>query len=373
MTRVVVAPDKYKGCLTADAVADHLAAGLRRAAPGTAVKTVPVADGGDGFLAAAIAVGYRQHWIQASGPTGDPVDASYARLGDVAIVELASICGLDRLPGGRHRPLHASSYGVGEAISAVLEQHVRKVVIGIGGSASTDGGAGMLQALGAELRDASGVLIPAEGVPLASVASVGLRNMHPGLKSAQLVVACDVSNPLTGPSGAAAVFAPQKGASPADVELLDRSLLHWAALVAAATGADRASEPGAGAAGGVGFAAIAVLGASLRPGIELMLDLVNFKELLDGASLVITGEGSLDAQTMSGKAASGVARAATSSGVPVIAVAGQCSLGPADLASMGIRQAYALTDLEPDPRRSMANAGLLLERMATHIASDWLL
>jgi glycerate 2-kinase len=372
MMRVIIAPDKYKGCLTAAAVAGHLAEGLRKAVPGVDLSAMPVADGGDGFLAAASAAGFRSHPVRASGPTGDPVETSYASLNDVAVIELASICGLSLLPGGRRRPLDASSYGVGEVLSVVLEQHIRMVVLGIGGSASTDGGSGMLQALGAELYDASGLPLPKGGAALADVAGIGLQNMHSRLKSVELVVACDVNNPLTGPTGAAAVFAPQKGASPAEVELLDRSLRQWAAVVAAATGADRASEPGAGAAGGVGFAAIAVLGATLRPGIDLMLELVNFKDLLIGASLVITGEGSLDAQTMSGKAPSGVARVAAAMGITTIAVAGQCTLGPDELDSIGIRQAYALSDLEPDPQRSMANAGQLLERVAAQIASDWL-
>ena len=370
--RVVVAPDKYKGCLTAAEVAAHLAIGLHAAAPGSDIVTCPVADGGDGFLAAAVAAGYRLQSVAATGPTGEPVTASYALLNEVAVVELAEICGLSRLSAGRLYPLTATSYGVGEVLAATLDQHVGKIVLGIGGSASTDGGAGMLAALGAEICDSSGASLALGGAALADVASISTRNLHSGLHGTELVIASDVTNPLTGPDGAAAVFGPQKGASQADIVLLEKGLRQWSAVVAAATGSDLSTVSGAGAAGGVGFAAIAVLGATLRAGIELMLDLAKFTELLKGACLVITGEGSIDAQTMSGKAPSGVARMAADAGVPVIAVAGQCTLGPDEIAQLGIRQVYTLTELEPTPLRSMADARILLEATALRIVREWL-
>jgi len=369
--RVVVAPDKFKGSLTAPEVAARVAAGLTRAAPGVEVVQVPVADGGDGTLEAAVSAGYRRVPVRAEGPTGEPVDTAYAEGDGVAVVELADVSGLHRLPGSRPAPLTASSYGTGQVIGAALDAGCRRIVLGIGGSAGTDGGAGMVQALGGRLVDAGDGEVGRGGAALAAVGSLDLAGLHPALRQAEVVVASDVDNPLLGPRGAAAVYGPQKGASPADVVELDAALARWADAVQRATGIDAAGTPGAGAAGGVGFAALAVLGARLEPGIDLILDLVRFREALPGARLVITGEGSLDAQTLHGKAPAGVAAAARSAGIPVVAVAGRSLLSPAELEPAGILAAYALTDLEPDPARSMTEAGPLLERLAARVAIDW--
>jgi glycerate 2-kinase len=370
--RVVVAPDKFKGSLTAAQVAERVAAGLARAAPGVEVVQVPVADGGDGTLEAALSAGYRRVPLRAEGPTGEPVDTAFAERGGVAVVELADVSGLGRLPGGRPAPLAASSYGTGQLIWAALDAGCRRIVLGIGGSAGTDGGAGMVQALGGRLLDARGDELGRGGAALAAAASLDLSGLHPALGQAEVVVACDVDNPLLGPRGAAAVYGPQKGASPAEVAELDAALARWAAAVHRATGTDAAGTPGAGAAGGVGFAALAVLGARLQPGIDLVLDLVRFREALPGARLVICGEGSLDAQTLHGKAPAGVAAAARAAGIPAVAVAGRSLLSAAELEPAGILAAYPLSDLEPDPARSMAEAGPLLERLAARVAHDWL-
>jgi glycerate kinase len=369
--RVVVAPDKFKGSLTAAQVAARLAAGLTRAAPGVEVVQVPVADGGDGTLEAAVSAGYRRVPVRAEGPTGEPVDTAYAERDGVAVVELADVSGLGRLPGGRPAARAASSYGTGQVLRAALDAGCRRIVLGIGGSASTDGGAGIVQALGGRLLDASGREVGRGGAALAAVRSLDLAGLHPALRQAEVVVASDVDNPLLGPRGAASVYGPQKGAVPADVAALDAALSRWAEAVHRATGIDAAGSPGAGAAGGVGFAAQAVLGARLRPGIDLVLDLVRFREALPRARLVITGEGSLDAQTLHGKAPAGVAAAASSAGIPVVAVAGRSLLTPAELEPAGILAAYPLSDLEPDPARSMTEAGPLLERVAARVASDW--
>jgi glycerate 2-kinase len=369
--RVVVAPDKFKGSLTAPQVAARVAAGLTRAAPGVEVVQVPVADGGDGTLEAALSAGFRRVPVRAEGPTGEPVDTAYAERDGVAVVELADVSGLGRLPGGRPAPLTASSYGTGQVIRAALDAGCRRIVLGIGGSASTDGGAGMVQALGGRLLDAGNRDVGRGGAALAAVRSLDLAGLHPALQQAEILVASDVDNPLLGPRGAAAVYGPQKGASPTDVAELDAALARWADAVHRATGIDAAPTPGAGAAGGVGFAALAVLGARLQPGIDLILDLVRFREALAGARLVVTGEGSLDAQTLHGKAPAGVAAAARSAGVPVVAVAGRSLLSAAELEPAGILAAYPLSDLEPDPRRSMAEAGPLLERLAAKVARDW--
>jgi glycerate kinase len=245
-------------------------------------------------------------------------------------------------------------------------------VVGVGGSASTDGGAGMLQALGARLVDGYGRTLGAAGLPLDTPYTVDLAGLDPVLRGVQLVVASDVDNPLVGRRGAAAVYGPQKGATPHDVVRLDAALRRWGAAVSAATGSDRTGTPGAGAAGGVGYAAVAALGAELRPGIDIVLDLVGFAEQLTGCRLVVTGEGALDEQTLAGKAPAGVAAAARAAGVPVVAVAGRNALSPEDLAGAGISAAYPLTDLEPDVARCIAEAGPLLERVAAQIAKDHL-
>jgi len=369
--RVVIAPDKFRGSLSAPEVAAHLAAGLIRAAPATEVVQVPVADGGDGTLDAALSAGYRRVPVRAEGPTGEPVETAYAERNGVAVVEMADVSGLRLLPDGRAMARTASSYGTGEVVRAALDAGCRRIVLGVGGSASTDGGAGLVQALGARLLDAGGREVGRGGAALAAVESLDLAGLHPALGEAEVVVASDVDNPLLGPRGAAAVYGPQKRASPADVAELDAALSQWAQAVRSVTGDDVADRPGAGAAGGVGFAALAVLGATLRPGIDLVLDLVGFRAALPGVGLVVTGEGSLDEQTLHGKAPAGVAAAARAADVPVVAVAGRSLLDLTDLAPTGIRAAYALTDIEPDPARCMSEAGPLLERLAMRVAADW--
>lgn len=369
---VLVAADKFKGSLTAAAVGEAVRTGLQRSLPDLPVSVVPVADGGDGTIAAAVAAGYAEVPVVATGPTGGRVTASYARLGEVAVVELAAVSGLSQLPGGRLAPLVAGSRGTGEVIAAALDAGCRRIVVGIGGSAGTDGGAGLASALGATLFDAQGRELIDGGAALADLARLELTGLHPRLADADIVVACDVDNPLTGPSGAAAVYGPQKGASTADIDELDASLSHWADTVASVTGSDLRDSPGAGAAGGVGFAALSLLGATLRPGIDLMLDLVGFHDQLDDALLVVTGEGSLDEQTLHGKAPAGVAAAAVAAGIPVVAVCGRNLLSEDQLRAAGIVAAYSLLDIEPDPGTCMTNAGPLLERLAERLAADHL-
>ncbi|NHC46515.1 glycerate kinase [Motilibacter sp. K478] len=368
----MLAPDKFKGSATADEVAAALRRGLLARLPGLDVVDAPVADGGDGTLAAALRAGWERVPVTVPGPTGEPVVTAYARAGGTAIVELADACGLARLPGGAPRPLTASTAGAGLVVRAALDAGCRRVVLGIGGSASTDGGAGLLQALGARLLDASGHELGPGGAALAGLDRLDLSSLHPGLVTAEVVVACDVDNPLTGPAGAAVVYGPQKGASAADVELLDGALTRWADVVSAATGSDVRGAPGAGAAGGVGYAAVALLGAALRPGVELVLELVGFADRVEGAGLVVVGEGSLDEQTLHGKAVMGVTAAARRAGARVVGVCGRRSLGDDLLRAAGVEAAYALTDLEPDVAVCIADAPRLLALLGERLVDDGL-
>ncbi|WP_312896360.1 glycerate kinase [Nonomuraea endophytica] len=377
MEHVLVAPDKFKGSLTAAEVASRVSAGL-----GVATVELPVADGGDGTVDAAVACGFERVPLTVTGPTGEPVQAAYAWKAPVAVVEMAEASGLRRLPGAPDA-LGATSYGTGELIADAVKRGATRIVLGIGGSASTDGGAGMARALGARFLDEAGAELPEGGAALRNLAKIDV-SAFVDLSGVEVVVASDVDNPLLGPHGAAAVYGPQKGASPEDVQVLEAGLARLAARAAATHGLVGAVEhdgiprpigvagaPGAGAAGGVGFAALAFLKADIQPGIEYLLDLLGFGEQVRGARLVVTGEGSLDEQSLRGKAPVGVARAAAKAGVPVVAVCGRRTLTDEQLDAAGIRAAYALSDIEPDLDRCMAEAGPLLERLAARIAADW--
>ena len=373
--RVLVAPDKFKGSLTAVEVAAHVTAGLLRAAPALRVASMPVADGGDGTVDAAVAAGFTRRAARVTGPAGGRVTAAYALRGGTAVVELAQASGPRHLPPDRPAPLTATTYGTGEVLRAALDAGARTVVLGVGGSASTDGGAGMLSALGARFTDVHGAPIGPGGGGLAALAAADLSGLDPRLAATEVVLACDVDNPLCGPEGAAAVYGPQKGAGPPDVAVLDAALGRYAEVLGAALGptaCGAARAPGAGAAGGTGYGALACLGAVVRPGVEVVLELLGFRAALAGTDLVVTGEGSLDGQTVRGKAPAGVARAARAQGADVVAVCGRLSLSPGALRAAGIRRAYPLLDVEPDPARCMAEAGALLERVARRLARDLL-
>ena len=282
---MVLAPDKFKGTLTAAQAAAHLAAGLQRARPGLRVIRLPVADGGDGTVDAAVAAGYQRAEAEVQGPTGELVRAAFAVGDGTVIIESAQAAGLGRLPGSVPAPLTASSRGVGELILAAAALGAKRIVLGLGGVASTDGGAGMVAALGARLLDESGAELPPGGAALARLARIDLSGMA-DLAGLGVVAATDVDNPLLGERGAAAVYAPQKGASAPDVACLERGLARWADVAERALGRVSRHDPGAGAAGGLGFAALAFLGATMRPGIEVMLGLHSFAARLAGAGLV---------------------------------------------------------------------------------------
>ncbi|TNC28991.1 glycerate kinase [Amycolatopsis alkalitolerans] len=360
MPRVVIAPDKFKGSLPATEVADAIAAGLRRVRPEVQTLECPIADGGDGTVAAAVAAGFEYVLAEATGPTGERVRTGYARKDGTAIVELAAVSGLSMM--AELAPLTANTLGVGELVTRALDDGCTKIVLGLGGSASTDGGAGLLRGLGARLLDANGAEIPLGGKALLDLASIDLS----ALRKAEIVVASDVDNPLLGEHGAAAVYGPQKGATPEDVVLLDRALAHFAEIA----GTGMADAPGAGAAGGTGFAALSILGATFRPGIDVVLEMTGFARMLPGADLVITGEGSFDEQTLHGKGPAGIA--ARVAGIPVIAVAGRIALTQETLKRHGFAAGYGLTEIESDVDRCMTETAPLLERLAAKVAEDWL-
>lgn len=367
MPRVLLAPDKFKGTLTAAEVASHLAAGIRARRPDAAIVTAPVADGGDGLLEACVSAGFGPVAVDAVDATGQQSRTAYVRRGDVAVIELAAVAGLARL-GPNRAPMTATSRGVGDVLAAALDAGCRRVVLGIGGSASTDGGAGMVQALGGRILDAAGQEIAAGGGALLDAARLDLTGLHPQLATARVEVACDVDNPLTGPRGAAAVYGPQKGADRAEVRALDDALGRWADVVATATGEDHRADPGAGAAGGVGFGAVALLGAALRPGVQFVLRTIDFPSHLLGADLVVTGEGSLDAQTLNGKAPAGVAEAARAAGIPVVAVAGRCTLDDAQSQRAGFAAVYSLVDEADSVQEAFERPGPLLRGIGERLA-----
>ena len=368
--RVVLASDKFKGSLTAAEVAEALTTGLHRERPELDVVRVPVADGGEGTLDAFASAGFTRCPVTVLGPTGAPVTTAYVRRGPVAVVELADASGLDRLAGAV-APLTATTYGTGEVIGAAIAAGCRSVVVGIGGSASTDGGAGLLMALGARILDGEGRPVALGGVGLLECASLDLGPVRDLMAEVTITVASDVDSPLLGPAGAAAVYGPQKGATPREVELLDRALARWADLVRTASDADLREEPGAGAAGGTGFGLMAGLGARPESGARIVLELVGLADLLPEADVVVTGEGSFDAQSLRGKAPYAVLTAARAAGVPVVVVCGRSTLGPDAVARAGVSQLWALSDRERDLSRCMDRAGPLLEEVGAELAG-WL-
>ncbi|HEV7211979.1 MAG TPA: glycerate kinase [Blastococcus sp.] len=364
--RIVIAPDSFKGSLAADQAAGALAAGIARVRPGAEAVLRPVADGGEGTVAAALGAGYRPRYVRVSGPDGRPVDAAFALDGTTAVVELAAAAGLGLLE--HPAPLTATTRGVGELVRAALDAGARRIVLGIGGSATTDGGAGMLQVLGVRLLDPDGSDVPPGGGGLDRLARLDASGLDPRLADVDLVVASDVDNPLTGPSGAAAVFGPQKGAAPDEVARLDAALTRYAAVLAR-DGGVRVDVPGAGGAGGTAAGAL-LLGARVVSGAGLVCDLVGLDAAMRGADLVITGEGSLDEQTLRGKAPAEVAARARAAGVPCVAVAGVVRLSAAQAARAGFAAVHALTEVEPDLARCLAEPAAVLADLAAAVVAE---
>ncbi|HEY4440853.1 MAG TPA: glycerate kinase [Candidatus Elarobacter sp.] len=370
--RVVVAPDKFKGSLDAAAVAAALIAGWHDVAPGDLCEPIPMADGGDGTVDAFLAGGATARTIRVRGPLGAPVDATYARDGDLAVIEMASASGLALL--GEHLDaLHATTYGTGELLRDALDGGARRIILGIGGSATTDGGAGALAALGARFLDRDGAELDPAPAALAALASVDVTKLDERLRDAALAVACDVDNPLLGPNGAAAIYGPQKGAAPDDVAFLDTVLVRLADALAAVTKRDLRSVPGAGAAGGLGWALATACGARLERGVRLVAEVRGLRAALNLADLCLTGEGRIDEQTLRGKTVAGVAELARAVGVPIVAFGGSVDVAAeVPLRALGVRCVpivsgpatleAAMRDAAPNLRAAAARTAALLSK-----------
>lgn len=372
---VILAPDKFKGSLTAEEASDVLARAINSISPHCRILRHPVADGGEGTVKLALANGFSPVAVQVTGPLGQPVEATYAMNGaGTAVLELAEASGLALLPGKPDVQTAGKSTtrGVGEMLKDALDREVRRIILGVGGSASTDGGAGLAQALGVRITDAAGMEIAPGGEGLHAAAQIDLSGLDPRVRAVDLILACDVDNPLTGEDGAAAVYGPQKGADARTVEELGRSLRHWARLVARTLGRDLSLVAGTGAAGGAAFAALAIAGARLCSGVEVLTELTTLGPALREADLVIVGEGSLDEQSLRGKGPVGIAALAKRHGTTVVAVVGRTTLGEAQIRTAGLDRVYALTDFEPMPEVCMREAPRLLGEAAEQIARDWL-
>ena len=358
--RVVVAPDSFKGSLTALQAAEAMARGVRAVWPAAEVVQAPIADGGEGTAAALVAARRgRFEERDVAGPLGETVRAAFGVFDDTAVIEMAAASGLTLTP--RRDPLRATTRGTGELIEAALDLGLRKLVIGLGGSATNDGGSGMARALGVRFLDEAGRELPEGGAALQNLARVELTGLDPRLRETELLIACDVDNPLSGPRGASAVYGPQKGATPEMVRQLDAALSHYAQLAEAATGRRVADLPGAGAAGGLGFGLLLFTRAQLRPGVQVVLEALGFDELIAGATLILTGEGKTDAQTAMGKAPIGVAAAAARRGVPVVCLSGALGEGAEEVLQHGIAALASSASAPRSLEESLARAAELLE------------
>lgn len=366
--RVLVAPDKFRGTMSAAEAARAIEAGWSRADPSAELELVPMADGGEGTLDALMAaLGGERLTERVTGPLGDPVLAPFALVpsadGAMGVVEMATASGLALIPRTRRDPKIATTYGTGELILAACRRGARKVLVCVGGSATNDGGAGMAQALGVRLLDRRGEDVGPGGAALIDLGSIDIRGLDPSVRDASFVVATDVDNPLLGPNGATAVYAPQKGASAEDVRRLERALAHMAAVVSSDLGIDVRDVPGGGAAGGLGAGLVAFLGARLRPGVQVVMDALGLPARIERADLVITGEGRFDRQSLRGKVPAGVLRAASAARVPALVLCGRADVQPEGTKVVAMADRYGMEAALHRPRET-------LERLAADVAAE---
>ncbi len=370
--RVIFAPDSFKESLSAPAVAAALADGWRKVLPNTEICLAPMADGGEGTVEALVsATGGAIREVTVHGPLGEMVAAKYGLLGDgeTAVIEVAAASGLALVPPDRRDPRVTTTRGTGDLMCHALDRGARRLLIGVGGSATNDGGAGMARALGVRFYDGSGQALPEGGVALAGLARIDLAGRHPRLAATEVLVACDVDNPLCGPRGASCVYGPQKGAAPDDVAALDRALAHYARVVKTQCGVDMADIPGSGAAGGLGGGLLAFCRATLRPGAPLVAEACGLAEKVRDADLVITGEGRIDGQTIHGKTPVGVARIALAADVPTVAVAGCLGQGHEAVLDHGIRAVFAVSPDGMPLEEALPRTREFLEQAGTRLAS----
>ncbi|MDU9037945.1 glycerate kinase [Pseudomonas corrugata] len=372
--KIIIAPDSFKDSLSAQGVADAIAAGLGEVWPDAQLIKCPMADGGEGTVESVLAAcnGEWRH-TRVLGPLGAAVEARWGWLPDsrTAIIEMAEASGLQLVPPGQRDACSSSTYGTGELIRAALDEGAGRVILAIGGSATNDAGAGAMQALGVALLDEQGQPLPPGGLALAKLSRIDLGGLDPRLVGVSVEIAADVDNPLCGPHGASVIFGPQKGASVQQVQQLDQALAHFAGHCAQVLRRDVRDEPGSGAAGGLGFAAKAFLGAQFRTGVDVVAQLTGLADAIEGADLVITGEGRFDAQTLRGKTPFGVARVARRHGVPVVVIAGTLGEGYQALYQHGIDAAFALVSGPMTLQQACADAPRLLRERARDIARLW--
>jgi len=367
---IIIAPDSFKGSLTAVAVADAIEQGIRAVAPAAELVRVPLADGGEGTVQALVdSTGGRFIQQRVMGPLREPVDAFFGILGDdtTGVVEMAAASGLALVPPEQREPRLTTTYGTGQLIAAAMDRGCKKIIVAVGGSATNDGGAGMAQALGASLTDQNGAQIGPGAAELGRLAKIDISHMDERIQRTEFYIATDVSNPLCGPDGASAVYGPQKGATPEMVPELDAWLAHYARIIKRDLKQDVADRPGAGAAGGLGAGLMAFLGAQPRMGIAIVLEAVDFESYLEAADLVITGEGQIDAQTAYGKTLTGVGRLARRHGVPVVALAGSIREEADRLVEIGIDAAVSILPGPMTEAEAMARAGQLVQDAAERV------
>ena len=371
--KIVIAPDSFKGSLTAVEACAALREGARRVFPASEIVSLPLADGGEGTLDALL--GGARGLVKTRrvrDPLGRPVEARWGILPDGrAIIEMAQASGLALVPSGERDAPQASSYGTGQLIGAALDAGCRQFLLAIGGSATTDGGLGALTALGLRAFDARERVLEPGGAALAQLARLDFKFFDARLAKTSFTILCDVTNPLHGPNGAAHIYAAQKGASPAQIEILDDALQHYAAIVANSIGKDEAHRPGTGAAGGIGFSLLAFCDAKLNSGVETILEATRFSELITDADLILTGEGSLDAQTLNGKTIAGVCRTARTQGVPVIAFGGSIHLTGTQMNDLGLLSAFSLADGPQSLEFCVKNSATLLANSAERALRLW--
>ncbi|WP_307893043.1 glycerate kinase [Bacillus swezeyi] len=372
--KIVIAPDSFKESMTSMEAAVSIEKGFKAVLPDAEYIKIPVADGGEGTVQALVdATGGELIYKKVTGPRGTPVKAAYGLLGDgkTAVIEMAEASGLHLVPPKQRNPLLTTTRGTGELIADAIEQGADKMIIGLGGSATNDGGAGMASALGVKFLNRDGKEIQDGGGKLSQIAQIDMSGLHPALKQIKFEAACDVDNPLTGPRGASAIFGPQKGATEEMAALLDQNLKHYAEMIRDELNLEADLLPGAGAAGGLGAGLYAFLKAELKSGVEIVLDTLSFSERIKGADLIITGEGKIDGQTIYGKTPAGVAKRAGKADIPVIAFAGSLGEGCELVYDKGISALFSIVPGITSLEESLANGSAYLEHCARNIAAVW--